>query len=149
MMSDNAALAMTRIIFKDCELGVTNGLPIFRIMPEKISADENGVCRIVSARQVTVVFGLEHLEEGFAVLLDSHGRLQQLSPELFRKTGTLRLIPLDNEEHICWEFHHAQLAGDTGYGIIPDAGHRLLLEFQLSPAGTDGAYMQQRTLPEA
>ena len=75
--------AKMRVIFKNFEFGVTGGMPLFRILPEKITSGENGICHIDSARRVTVVLGLETLEQGFAVLLDKKGRLQNMPQEIF------------------------------------------------------------------
>ncbi len=145
MAQEGSGFINVRLIFKDCELGTADTVPVFRIQPEKISAAENGVCRIDSARRVTAVFGLKTLEQGFAVLLDKAGHLQGDFPELFARPGKLRLVPENDPQKISRVFPAARLAGNTGYGILPEAGHRLLLEFELFPAGPDGAYMVQET----
>ncbi len=148
MMKKESALAKVRVIFKDFELGVTGGMPLFRIMPEEITADEDGLCHIASARHTTLVLGLETLAEGFAVLLDKHGRLQNMPPEIFGNPGKLLLIPAENAAVPGWVFPNASLAGNTAYGIMPEAGHRLLAEFTLSPSGSAGGCMYCREVSE-
>ena len=143
MRTAESALARVRVIFKDCELGVTGGMPLFRSMPEEITAGEDGLCHIASARRVTMVLGLETLEEGFAVLLDKHGYLQDMPPEIFGNPGRLQLIPVDESAGQCWVFPEASLAGNTTYGMMPEAGHRLLAEFVLAPSGDTGGCMYQ------
>lgn len=143
MNTVESALACVRVIFKNCELGVTGGLPLFRIMPEAVAAGADGVCQIASVRRATVVLGLEILEEGFAVLLDKQGQLTEEFRELFAIPGELQLVPEKDVQNFCWKFPAARLAANTGYGIMPEAGHRLLLEFELSPAGPDGGCMYQ------
>ncbi|MBR2643441.1 MAG: hypothetical protein IKD46_09985 [Lentisphaeria bacterium] len=133
--------AKMRVIFKDFEFGVTGGMPLFRILPEKITSGENGICHIDSARRVTVVFGLETLEQGFAVLLDKKGRLQNMPQEIFGNPGKLQLVPAEDTEMSGWFFPGASLAANTCYGMMPEAGHRLLLEFSITPAGPENAYM--------
>ena len=147
MHSVESALARVRVIFKNCELGVTGGMPLFRILPEEITAGEDGLCHIASARRVTVVLGLETLDEGFAALLDKHGHLQNMPPEIFGNPGQLRLIPVENSSGHCWVFPEACLAGNTAYGMMPEAGHRLLAEFVLAPSGDTGGCMYQ-TCPD-
>ena len=141
-----SALAKVRVIFKDCELGVTGGMPLFRILPEEIIAGEDGLCHIASVRRVTVVLGLETLDDGFAVLLDKHGHLQNMPPEIFGNPGRLQLIPVDDSAGQGWVFPEASLAGNTAYGMMPEAGHRLLAEFVLAPSGDTGGCMYQTCL---
>ena len=143
MHTAESALARVRVIFKDCELGVTGGMPLFRIMPEEVTAGEDGLCHIASARRVTMVLGLETLEEGFSVLLDKHGHLQDMPPEIFGNPGLLQLIPVDGSAGQYWVFPEASLAGNTTYGMMPEAGHRLLAEFVLAPSGDTGGCMYQ------
>lgn len=139
--------ARTRVIFKNCELGTTDGLPVFRMMPEEISAGDGGICHIASAREITLVLGLAKLEEGFALLLDKNGRPAHVPQELFARPGKLLLIPEVDAGGLYWEFDGACLADAPGYGTMPGAGHRLLLEFALRPSGPGGSCMLQKYWP--
>ncbi len=127
--------------FKDCRLGKTGGPLLFRLLPETFSAGENGICSIASAKTMTVVLGLEKLDEGFAALLDRHGRITAIAPELFRQPGPLRLIPEDPAKGSVCTFPRAKLAGNTEYGIFPGSGHRLIMEFTVEPESENLPYM--------
>ena len=130
-----------RVVFKECGLGIA-GAPVFRILPEMFAAGADGACAIASARRTTVTFGLELLDRGFAALLDSAGKFTGIPPEVFRTPGGLRLEPADEAAAmpVC-EFPCARLAGPPGYGAMPDAGHRLILEFEIVPPSPGMPYM--------
>ena len=130
-----------RAVFKDCELGITGGMPVFRILPEAFTL-RDGVCGIGSAKRLTVTIGLDLLDRGFAALLDRAGRFAGVAPEIFRRPGCLRFLPADDavEFPVCG-FPCARLTGEPGYGAMPGAGHRLILEFEVVPPEPGAPYM--------
>lgn len=129
-----------RVVFKECELGIA-GVPVFRILPETFAAGADGACAIAAARRTTVVLGLELLDRGFAALLDSSGKFTGIPPEVFRTPGGLRLEPADEASMPVCEFPCARLVGTPGYGVMPNAGHRLILEFEIVPPSPGAPYM--------
>ena len=130
-----------RAVFKDCELGIADTLPVFHILPDGFALD-GGICRIETARRTTVAVGLDLLDRGFAALLDSRGRFAGMTPEIFAVPGQLVFAPEPDGGPACG-FPCARLVRDHGYGMLPDAGQRLILEFEIVPPEPGAPYMMR------
>ena len=129
-----------RTVFKDCELGIADALPVFHILPDGFALD-GGICRIETARRTTATIGLDLLDRGFAALLDRHGRFAGAEPEDFRQPGRLVLHPEGHGGDPVCGFPCARLVRNHGYGMLPDAGQRLILEFEIVPPEPGAPYM--------
>ena len=128
-----------RAVFKDCELGIADTPPVFHILPDGFALG-GGICRIETARRMTVTLGLAFLDRGFAALLDSRGRFAEMTPEEFAVPGRLVLAPEPDGGPVCG-FPCARLIRAHGYGMLPDAGQRLILEFEIVPTEPGKPYM--------